>query len=272
MIQFPYAKINIGLHVTAKRPDGFHTIDTLFYPIGLHDALEVVPADTFSMTLYGMPVDGKSDDNLCVKAYKLLQADFNLPPVAIYLYKAIPSGAGLGGGSSDATHTLLLLDKLFELRLSLKQLETYAARLGSDCAFFVHQQPMLAGGRGEVLSTAPVLALQSYYIVLAKPPVHVSTAEAYAGIVPKQPAQPLVQLLTLPVNTWRHNIVNDFELSVFVKHPILAQLKQQFYHFGATYAAMSGSGSTIYGLFAGETVAQHAAQQLPHVVYCGKML
>jgi len=254
----------------AKRPDGFHSINTLFYPIGLHDVLEIVRADTFSITLFGVPVAGNPNDNLCVKAYRLLQTAFDLPTVAIYLYKAIPSGAGLGGGSSDATHTLLLLDKLFQLNLPVVQLETYAAQLGSDCAFFVHSQPMLADGRGEVLTAAPGLALQNYFIVVAVPPVHVSTSEAYAGITPKQPAAPLAQLLVLPVSEWKNCIINDFELSVFAKYPLLAQLKQQFYHAGATYAAMSGSGSAIYGLFADEAVARHAAQQLPHVVFCAR--
>ncbi|MDR3133351.1 MAG: 4-(cytidine 5'-diphospho)-2-C-methyl-D-erythritol kinase [Prevotellaceae bacterium] len=250
MLYFPPAKVNIGLHVTAKRPDGFHEIETLFYPVtSLYDVLEVAPAERFSIRLSGLPVEGAPETNLCVKAYRLLQADFDLPPVTIYLHKVIPPGAGLGGGSSDATATLLALNELFFLQLSYGQLFHYAMQLGSDCAFFLHRQPMLATGRGEVLTTLSGLDLQPYSVVIETPPVFISTAEAYAGITPRLPAQPLASLLAQPVEQWKENVVNDFEAPVFARHPVLAQIKQRLYDAGAVYAAMSGSGSALFGLF-----------------------
>ncbi|MDR3350981.1 MAG: 4-(cytidine 5'-diphospho)-2-C-methyl-D-erythritol kinase [Prevotellaceae bacterium] len=247
---FPPAKINIGLHVTAKRPDGFHQIETLFYPVAsLHDVLEVAPAGRFTIRLSGLPVAGAPEDNLCVKAYRLLQADFDLPPVAVYLHKVIPPGAGLGGGSSDATAMLQALNELFSLQLSAGQLHRYAVQSGSDCAFFLHRQPMLATGRGDILTPLPALPLQPYRVVIETPPVFISTAEAYAGITPRQPAQSLASLLAQPVEQWKDIIVNDFEPSVFARYPELAQIKQRLYDAGAVYAAMSGSGSALFGLF-----------------------
>ncbi|MDR2802096.1 MAG: 4-(cytidine 5'-diphospho)-2-C-methyl-D-erythritol kinase [Prevotellaceae bacterium] len=250
MLSFPIAKINIGLHVIAKRPDGFHDIETLFYPVELlHDVLEIVPAGRFSIRLSGLPVAGAPESNLCVKAYRLLQADFDLPPVAIHLHKTIPSGAGLGGGSSDATAALQILNELFSLQLSAGQLLRYAVQLGSDCAFFLHRQPMLATGRGEILTALPALDLQPYRIVIETPPVFVGTAEAYAGVTPHPPAQPLASLLAQPVEQWKGTVVNDFEASVFARFPVLAQIKQRLYDDGAAYAAMSGSGSALFALF-----------------------
>jgi 4-diphosphocytidyl-2-C-methyl-D-erythritol kinase len=269
MLSFPCAKINIGLHVTAKRSDGFHNIETLFYPVALHDVLEIVPADVFSLHLSGVPVEGAEETNLCCKACRLLQAAFDLPPAAIYLHKVIPPGAGLGGGSSDATATLQALNVLFALQLSGEQLHRYAVQLGSDCAFFLHRRPLLAAGRGEVFTEMPLPQLRHYFIVIVKPPVFVSTAEAYAGVTPRPPAQPLAALLAQPVEQWKDTVVNDFEPSVFAKFPLLARLKQQFYAAGATYAAMSGSGSAIFGLFSTEAAAKHAAALLPDVVFCG---
>jgi 4-diphosphocytidyl-2-C-methyl-D-erythritol kinase len=271
MLFFPPAKINIGLHVTAKRPDGFHSIETLFYPVALHDVLEIVPARAFSLHLSGYPVEGAADTNLCVKACRLLQATADLPPVAVYLHKAIPPGAGLGGGSSDATAMLQLLNSHFALRLSDEQMYRYALQLGSDCAFFLHCRPLLATGRGEVFSEPPALDVHRYFIVIVKPPVFVSTAEAYAGVTPHAPAQPLASLLAQPVEQWKDTTGNDFEASVFARFPLLAHVKQQFYAAGATYAAMSGSGSAIFGLFAGEAAARRAAAQWPDVVFCGPM-
>ena len=247
MLLFPPAKINIGLHVTAKRRDGFHEIETLFYPVeSLHDVLEVMPAGRLAIRLSGLPVAGAPEDNLCMKAYRLLQADFDLPPVTIYLHKVIPPGAGLGGGSSDATATLLALNELFSLQLSAGQLSCYAAQLGSDCAFFLHRKPMLATGRGEVLTALP---LPSFRVVIETPPVFSSTAEAYAAITPRTPALPLPSLLVQPVEQWKDTVVNDFEAPVFARFPLLAQIKQRLYDDGAIYAAMSGSGAAIFGLF-----------------------
>lgn len=250
MLLFPSAKINIGLHVTAKRPDGFHEIETLFYPVvSLHDVLEVVPASRLAIRLSGLPMAGAPEDNLCMKAYRLLQADFDLPPVTVYLHKAIPPGAGLGGGSSDATATLQALNELFALKLSAGQLFHYAVQLGSDCAFFLHREPMLASGRGEVLIPLPSLHLPPFRVVIETPPLFSSTAEAYADIKPRTPSLPLPALLAQPVELWKNTVVNDFEATVFARFPVLAQIKQRLYDQGAAYAAMSGSGSAIFGLF-----------------------
>ena len=258
MLCFPHAKINLGLYVTNKRSDGFHNIQTLFYPIPSHDILEIVPADKPALYLSGQALEGAAESNSCWKAYRLLQNDYDLPPVAIYLHKLIPAGAGLGGGSSDATHTLLMLNRLFELLLSDEQLLDYAAQLGSDCAFFTQTQPMLAEGRGELLRSVK-LSLNGYYLLLVLPGVHVSTAEAYAGISPKAPQYALETTIHLPVEEWRQQLSNDFEEHIFRKYPLLSEIKTTLYNKGAVYAAMSGSGSTVFGLFTDEQLCKEAA-------------
>ncbi|MBQ5996388.1 MAG: 4-(cytidine 5'-diphospho)-2-C-methyl-D-erythritol kinase [Bacteroidales bacterium] len=252
------AKINIGLYVTAERPDGYHDIETLFYPLPLCDVLEMVPATDRAgvagcrLDLYGHTLEGPAEDNLCVKAYRLLQADFNLPPVDMALVKLIPAGGGLGGGSSDATATLKGLNTLFDLGLSEVQLGAYAGRLGSDCAFFVRNEPAIGRGRGELL-TPFSLSLKGYYMVLAVPSDHVSTAEAYRGIASRRPQMPLEEMLRLPVEKWRGLVENDFERTVFPLHPGIAMLKECFYRAGAVYASMTGSGAGVYSLFREET-------------------
>jgi len=249
MVSFPPCKINLGLNILSKRPDGYHNLETCFYPIPWADILEVIPADRFGFTQTGQPVPGKAEDNLCIKAYELLRDEHRLPPVKIHLHKIIPMGAGLGGGSSDAAHTLRLLNTVFHLQQSPAQLAGYAAQLGSDCAFFTQDQPMLGEGRGEVLSATPV-SLQKKFIALVKPDIHVSTAEAYAGITPRQPEQSLRTLITrYPVEEWRHWIRNDFEATVFKKHPVLQSVKEKLYASGALYASMSGSGAALFGIF-----------------------
>jgi 4-diphosphocytidyl-2-C-methyl-D-erythritol kinase len=271
MLLFPPAKINLGLHVTAKRPDGFHRIETLLCPVTLHDILEIVPSAHFSLRLSGLPLAGAEETNLCVKACRLLQAAFDLPPVTICLHKTIPPGAGLGGGSSDAAATLQGLNRLFSLQLSGEQLHRYAAQLGSDCAFFLHRQPMLAAGRGELLTTFPMPQLQPCFIAIIKPPVSVNTAEAYAGITPRHPAQPLASLLAQPPEHWKNTLTNDFEAPAFARFPALAQIKRQLYEAGATYAAMSGSGSALFGLFPDEASARRMEkqpQQREHLYIC----
>ena len=247
MICFPHAKINLGLHVLNRRPDGFHNIATLFYPIPFHDMLEIVPAASTALHVSGLSVESALEDNLCMKAYRLLERDYPLPPVAIYLHKVIPMGAGLGGGSSNAAHTLLMLNNLFRLNIPEQQLFDYAATLGSDCPFFIQSQPALACGRGEVLQYSG-LRLNGYYLLLALPDVHVSTAEAYAGVSPKAAAVPLEEIIKLPVAQWKNSLANDFETKVFTRYPQLAGIKAQLYEQGAVYAAMSGSGSTLFGL------------------------
>ena len=284
MIAFPNAKINIGLNVVAKRTDGYHDIETVFYPVLLQDALEislmrpldpaglrkrleagllVQPDDAFmpyrilpkkedipccSLEMTGNEFPFKAADNLVVKAYLMLQQDFDLPSIDIKLHKHIPSGAGLGGGSSDCAFMISLLNRRFNLRMRESMMERYAARLGSDCAFFISNTPSIATGRGEILNPIS-LSLKGYTILLVKPEESVSTAEAYSGVTPHKPDISLAEAVMRPVCEWKDCVFNDFEPSVFAKHPLLGEIKQKLYDLGAEYAAMTGSGSTIYGIF-----------------------
>lgn len=250
MVVFPHCKINLGLHVISKRDDGYHAIETCFYPVPWTDILEVIKSEDFSFTNSGMVIPGKAAENLCVKAYQLLHSDFNLSPVKIHLHKVIPAGAGLGGGSSDAVFTLRCLNSLFNLNLSNEQMNGYAARLGSDCTFFVTDTAKLGHGRGERLSPIAV-SLKGLYLVIVKPPIHISTAEAFAGIKPKEPLQSISQGIELPITSWKEKLTNDFEESVFKTHPKIHELKQELYRQGALYASMSGSGSAVFGIFNG---------------------
>lgn len=253
MIAFPCAKINLGLRLVRKRDDGYHELESCLVPVPWRDMLEIIKSDAFSFDTSGLPVPGKTKDNLCVLAYRLLQADFALPPVQMHLHKIIPMGAGLGGGSSDATATLTGLNELFSLSLDASALEAYAARLGSDCPFFVHHRAQMAYGTGTTLEDIS-LDLSGYHIVLVYPNVAVTTAEAYANVRPKPPDTDLKELLeNYPIAEWKDRVVNDFERSVFPKHPELAEIKKALYRAGAVYASMSGSGSTVYGVF-GEAV------------------
>jgi 4-diphosphocytidyl-2-C-methyl-D-erythritol kinase len=250
MVVFPNAKINLGLYVVEKRPDGFHNLETIFYPVPWRDALEAVPATggKTTLNLSGLAVDAPNEKNLVMRAYRLLAEEYNLPELDIYLHKAIPFGAGLGGGSADAAFMLTMLNQLFDLGVPEDKLAEYAATLGSDCPFFVYNRPMMASGRGEVLSPIGV-DLSGYTIVLVKPPFGISTPEAFAGITPKQPKLALAEAIRQPVERWREVLFNDFEPHLFEKHPQLAAIKQRLYDRGAIYAAMSGSGSTIFGIF-----------------------
>jgi 4-diphosphocytidyl-2-C-methyl-D-erythritol kinase len=247
MVVFPNAKINLGLQILHKRPDGFHNLASVFCPVGWCDALEVLPADTLSFKSTGIPIPG-GGDNLCLKAYRLLAADFNIPPVYIHLHKHIPIGAGLGGGSADAAFTLKALNELFELGLKEEELEAYCRALGSDCAFFIRNKPVLAIGKGDEFEPL-TLSLDKYHIVVVYPAIHVSTAEAYSGVKPAQPGYTLPQLLAEDPSAWKSGIKNDFEDSIFPKYPAIARLKEMLYEQGAVYASMSGSGSAVYGLF-----------------------
>ena len=249
MVFFPPCKINLGLQVRAKRPDGFHELSTCFYPIPLQDVLEIIRADEFSFETSGFPLPGSSNDNLCVRAYFLLKKDFNLSPVQMHLHKSIPVGAGLGGGSSDATWTLRGLNEIFGLELQSKHLKEFAAKLGSDCPFFVEDRPMMATGRGEILQPIDV-DLRDKFVVIVQPPIHVSTAEAYSKIKPHKPDTDLREaLLNIPLPGWRSIIVNDFEMSVFEQFPQVKQVKESLYQLGAVYASLSGSGSSVFGIF-----------------------
>jgi 4-diphosphocytidyl-2-C-methyl-D-erythritol kinase len=249
MIVFPNCKINLGLHIIRKRPDGFHDLETVFYPLPLTDALEVISPGTLVFTGSGIPVPGNTTDNLCLKAWHLLKQDFPaLPEINIHLHKHIPIGAGLGGGSADAAFILQLLNKRFELSLTEGQLIAYAAKLGSDCAFFIPNKPCYATGRGEMLEPIS-LNLDGWSFVLVYPGIHVNTGWAFGRITPKVPTQSLRDSILAPVENWKELISNDFEAPVFSAHPELAQIKKELYTYGAVYATMSGSGSAIVGIF-----------------------
>jgi len=249
MVAFPPCKINLGLSVLSKRSDGYHNLETCFYPVPWTDVLEVVSADTFEFTSSGNFIPGNSSENLCVRAYTVLKKDFDIQPVKIHLHKIIPSGAGLGGGSSDAAYTLRLLNELFTLKLSGSVLMDYAARLGSDCAFFIHDRAMIGEGRGESLREVS-LSLQGKYVIIIKPDVHISTAEAFAGITPHERQDSIENIVTQhPISRWKSFLKNDFEDSVFPKYPAIRSLKEKLYSLGASYASMSGSGSAVYGIF-----------------------
>lgn len=248
MIQYPNAKINLGLHVASKRSDGYHEILSCLYPIPLCDALEIIASKKTTFASTGIPVPGKEQDNLILKAYKLLRKDFpDLPPISAHLHKVIPIGAGLGGGSADAGFALSLMNRLFDLFLDDWFLEEYAEKLGSDCPFFIQNTPKLVSGRGEIMENISV-DLSGKWIVLINPNIHISTQEAYAGVTPKKPIQDLEQILSDRLR-WKDELINDFEQSVFENYPLLAKLKESLYAKGAFYAAMSGSGSTLFGLF-----------------------
>lgn len=254
MIVYPNAKINIGLNVVERRPDGYHNLETVFYPILLQDALEIedvegeVPEMGCRLKVVGAVLDGRPEDNLVVKAYRLLKQDFDLPPVNIYLYKHIPTGAGLGGGSSDAAFMIKSLNDRYHLGLSTEKMEEYSARLGADCAFFVKNAPVFATGIGNEFHECP-LSLKGKMVVLIKPDIHVSTKDAYALVTPQRPERLLTDLLSQPIETWKDTVVNDFERSVFPKYPEIAAIKDKLYDIGAQYASMSGSGSSVYGIF-----------------------
>ena len=254
MITFPNAKINLGLNITAKRPDGYHNLETVFYPVPIEDALEIHVQHNstdkkFALHQAGMEITGNAEDNLVVKAYLLLDKEFNLPPVDIHLYKHIPSGAGLGGGSSDAAFMLKLLNERFELKLTNEKLEEYAATLGADCAFFIKNTPTYAEGIGNIFSPLS-LSLKGYQILLVKPDIFVSTREAFSLVRPHTPEYSLKEIITHPISEWKEQMVNDFETSVFPQYPVIGEIKEELYKNGAIYAAMSGSGSSVFGLFA----------------------
>ena len=245
MLLYPNAKINLGLNVIRKRSDGYHDIETLFFPVPeLCDILEIIPCATFRMQVFGAQVEG---ENLCERAWRLMHGRFGIPPVEILLYKKIPMGAGLGGGSADAAFTLKGLNRLFNLGLPEEELCALAAQLGSDCAFFIFNRPMLARGRGEILTPID-FSLGSHNLRIYPQEEFVSTREAYAGITPCEPVRRIESIVRLPVEQWRGLLVNDFEETVFARHPRLAAARDALYAEGALYAAMSGSGSALYAI------------------------
>ncbi|MBC7450582.1 MAG: 4-(cytidine 5'-diphospho)-2-C-methyl-D-erythritol kinase, partial [Cytophagales bacterium] len=214
MILFPNAKINLGLHVLSKRSDGFHNLETCFYPVPWYDILEIIPSESLAFTSSGNAIPGNQEDNLCIKAYHTLAADHSLPPVHIHLHKNIPIGAGLGGGSSDAAFVCTLLNQRFQLGLTNRQLEQHVRPLGSDCAFFIQNKAIVAHEKGDMFSDQGIVNLKDWWICLIHPSIHVSTKEAYAGVIPQENRKPLTSILRLPVEQWKNELVNDFETSV----------------------------------------------------------
>jgi 4-diphosphocytidyl-2-C-methyl-D-erythritol kinase len=259
MICFPNAKINLGLNIVSKRPDGYHNLETVFYPIGLKDALEIVPSmsvaersrsarNQYRFFQSGIHIQGDDDDNLVIKALNLMSEEQEIPPIDIHLLKKIPFGAGLGGGSADAAFMLRLLNDTFQLNYSDERLMQFAVKLGADCSFFIKNRPAFATGIGDELEEIDV-NLDDYFFVLVKPPIAVSTKEAYAMIVPQQPEISLKEIVQQPISEWKKVMKNDFEVPVFKKYPEIGVIKNRLYELGAIYASMSGSGSSVFGIF-----------------------
>jgi len=245
MIIYPNAKINVGLNVLEKRADGYHELSSVFYPVKeLCDILEILPADGFLFSSSGIAIPGNS--NICAKAFELLKADFGISNVTMHLHKQIPIGAGLGGGSADGAFTLKALNELFELKLTNTQLEKYALQLGADCPFFIDNTPKYVTGKGGKMKEID-LDLSVYELKFVFPELHISTTEAYGGVMPKQPETNLLDLISKPIDNWKTTVKNDFEVSAFEKHPQLEKMKEQLYADGAIYASMTGSGSVLYG-------------------------
>ena len=248
MIYFPNAKINIGLHILNKRDDGFHNIESCFYPIPWFDVLEINKSEKLSFISRGIEIPGESENNLCLQAYQLIKNDFDIPPVAIHLQKLIPIGAGMGGGSADAAFTLKGLNDLFDLNISNEKLESYAKQLGSDCAFFIQNKPVLAINKGDEFKPINI-NLENKFLVAIYPNTHISTKEAYSNTSLNETKTPLTRLLSSPTNLWQNTIENDFENSIFPSHKHLEDIKNQLINNGAFYSSMTGSGSTVFGLF-----------------------
>lgn len=266
MVTFPNAKINLGLDVVEKRPDGYHNLETVFFPIPLQDILEITVAEEnapdYTFTMHNAVFDGDNNENLVVKAYKILAADYKLPKVKMALYKNIPTGAGLGGGSADAAFALKMLNEIAGLGLTDEKLEEYAARLGADCAFFIKNTPAYATGIGNILSSTPC-DLTGYFMVIVKPEIHISTKEAYSLVRPQYPEIPLTEIAKKPIAEWKGLMKNDFEKSVFAQHPSMEKIKDCLYSMGAVYASMSGSGSAFFGIFEHEQDIDNIKQKFP---------
>jgi 4-diphosphocytidyl-2-C-methyl-D-erythritol kinase len=256
MVSFPNAKINLGLNIVEKRSDGFHNLETVFVPVEIQDALEIVVDEhqqsDFEFTSTGLKIDGDISCNLCIRAYKLLKKNHALPPIKMHLHKAIPMGAGLGGGSSDGAFALKLMNDKFSLNISNQHLLDYALQLGSDCPFYILNKTCFATSRGEILNEIK-LDLSAYHILIINPCVHIATAWAFSQIHPYLPTKSIQKIIQQPVSTWENELVNDFELSVQQKHPIIKNIKDTLYHFGAVYASLTGTGSTLFGIFSKQT-------------------
>lgn len=270
MLVFPNAKLNLGLYITSQRPDGFRNLESVFVPLPWTDALEVLPAPATTLSLTGIPIPGEPATNLCLRAYELLQADFHLPPVQLHLHKVVPIGAGLGGGSADAAFALQALSELFQLGLPPETLESYARRLGSDCAFFIRNKPVFAYEKGDVFEDIS-LDLTGTACKVIYPGLHISTAEAYARVQPRTPRHDLRAALARPLETWRHTVSNDFEDALTPHYPVLGEVKAALYAAGAAYASLSGSGSAVYGLFPGREAPPYLALPAAYQVWDGRL-
>jgi 4-diphosphocytidyl-2-C-methyl-D-erythritol kinase len=257
MIAFPHCKINLGLNILNKREDGFHNLETIFYPIHICDALEIIPSQSSTtITVTGM-ITGDEQDNLCIKAFNILKNNYpQLPDIKIHLHKAIPMGAGLGGGSSDAAFTLRLLNEKFNLDIPEEKICAYALQLGSDCPFFLLNKPGFATSRGEVIEAINI-SLKDYKIMLINPGIHVSTAEAFKNITPGFPVKKIKDIIHHPVESWKDELSNDFEKYAFEKYLLIKKIKEDLYKAGAAYASMSGSGSTVFGLFKKDVIINY---------------
>ena len=250
MIDFPGCKINLGLSVLRKRPDGFHEVETLMYPVPMNDALEIIPArdGQFSFNISGFDISGDRKANLVVRAFELIKSEFDLPAIKVHLHKAIPFGAGLGGGSADAAATIKLCNQLFNLNLSVEEMEDYARPLASDYAFFIHNHPAPPTAKGDQVH-AENLSLKNSFLLIVKPPVHINTTEAYSWITPTEKEANLQKIVQMPLKKWRGLLLNDFENAVFEKFPEIRGIRDELYSVGALYASLSGSGSAVFGLF-----------------------
>ncbi|MDU1889270.1 MAG: 4-(cytidine 5'-diphospho)-2-C-methyl-D-erythritol kinase [Dysgonomonas sp.] len=273
MITFPNAKINLGLNIISKRPDGYHNLETVFYPVPIKDALEIiVRGNQHEDTLVeaGTKVDATPDCNLVMRALKLMREKYFFPKVEVHLLKKIPFGAGLGGGSADASFMLRLLNDTFELKIADEELISLAAHLGADCPFFIHNRPIFASGIGEIFEDIKV-SLNGYYLVLIKPDIHVSTKDAFSEIKPQLPELSLKEVVKRPVSDWKDLMINDFEKSVFAKYPKIREIKDSLYDKGAIYASMSGSGSSVFGIF-NKDMKDIQADYLDCYVWTGKLI
>lgn len=253
MVDFPNGKINIGLSVTGKRKDGYHNIETIMYPVKLSDVLEITtnPGKDFKFTSTGIKLPGHLSDNLVCKTYNLMKRKFDLPSVNIHLHKIIPAGSGLGGGSADAAFTIKILNKLFSLGLTLQEMIDHAKLLGSDCAFFINNKPVLAFGKGNEFEPIDV-EIEKYFLVIIKPDIHISTADAYSWIRPSRKEPSLCELIKAPVEQWKNNIVNDFEAEVTSRYPLIKDIIKKLYRLGSVFASLTGSGAAVYGIFDSE--------------------
>lgn len=264
MVTFPNCKINLGLNILRKREDNFHEIETAFFPLPIYDVLEIVTSENEKEFTNTGISGGQADHNLCMKAYELLKKDFpGLPKIKMHLHKTIPAGAGLGGGSADGAFTLSLLNKKYNLNISVQQLFVYALQLGSDCPFFLMNKPAIAKGRGEQLEEID-FSLSAYKIVIANPAIHISTKDLFQQIAPAVPAKRIKDILQQPIETWKNDLVNDFEQIIFQFYPQIKKIKDQLYQNGALYASMTGTGSTVFGIFS-QSDEVHLPQQNDYI-------